>query len=300
MMSVLSFLNYLLIMLLLSGCAAQFPHIDIPKSEPVAKQLNHGQQPRVALVLGSGSSKGFSHVGVLKVLEKNHIPVDLIVGTSAGSIVGALYADKPSARSLRRIILNARRKDVIDFSLFNAPTGVVSGAGLQNFLVKHLRARSFEQLKIPFIAVAVDLESGKVHQFRSGPIAPAVNASSAVPPFFRPVKIYGRTYVDGGLVDPVAVDVAKQFNPKIIIAVSLDDALSKDVPTSSPGVFFRGFDMMLSKLNEYSANGADVIISPKMGEVSMFDEKKCPELMRAGEIAAEKALPAIKKLLAER
>jgi len=287
---------FFIFVLLLSSCATQFPKIDIPNTEPPAKKIDH-LHPRVVLVLGSGSARGFSHAGVLKVLEDNHIPIDLIVGTSAGSIVGSLYADNPSADSLQNILLTAKRNEVIDFSLLNIPSGAVSGAGLQYFLIKNLHAASFDQLKIPFVAVAVDLQSGKIHVFKSGPIAPAVNASSAAPPFFRPVKIYGRTYVDGGLIDPVAVDVAKQFHPKIIIAVMLDYPLPNSLPSSSPRVFLRGFDMMLLKLNESSARGADIIIRPDVGYIDMFEENGRAKLMHAGEVAAKKALPNIRKLL---
>lgn len=291
------YINYLLAsILLLSGCAQKFPQIEIPISEPHSKRMDN-LRPRVALVLGSGSARGFAHAGVLKVLEENNIPVDLIVGTSAGSIVGSLYADNPLAQTLQHTLLRAKRNEVIDFSPFNILTGSVSGAGLQNFLIKHLRAKSFDQLKIPFVAVAVDLVSGKSHAFKSGPIAPAVNASSAAPPFFRPVKIYGRTYIDGGLTDPVPVDIAKQFRPKIIIAVKLDYPLSKKISLNSPSIFLRGFYIMLLKLHGASAQGADVVISPKFGHVDMFQEEGRKEIIEAGEAATRKALPSIKRLL---
>jgi NTE family protein len=257
------------------------------------------KQPEVILVLGSGSSRGFAHAGVLKVLEENHIPIDMIVGTSAGSIVGALYADHPSASSLQQLIMNTSRDQVMDFSLMNIRTGVVSGNQLQNFLIQHMRAKSFEQLTIPFVAVAADLDSGKIHVFGSGPIAPAVNASSAVPPFFRPVQLYGKTYIDGGMIDPVAVDVAQWFHPKMIIAVNLDSPLSSSLPTSTPGIFLRGVDMMMSQLNEYSASQADVVIHPKLFETDMFDGSTRKDLMQSGAVAAQNALPEIKRLLKE-
>lgn len=293
-------IKFLLIsVLFLGGCAQRFPRIEIPISEPPAKKMDR-LRPKVALVLGSGSARGFAHAGVLKVLQENNIPIDLIVGTSAGSIVGALYADNPNARELERALLTAKRTDVIDFSFFNIYSGPVSGAGLQNFLMKHLRAKTFDQLAIPFVAVAADLGSGKTHAFKSGPIIPAVNASSAAPPFFRPVKLYGRTYVDGGLTDPVAVDVAKEFHPKIIIAVKLDYPLSTPIPLHSLGVFLRSVDIMLLRLHKANTQAADVVICPKVGQVDMFQDKGRSELIKAGEIAARKALPEIKRLLKSR
>lgn len=284
--------------MLLDGCAAASPNLYIPHHEPPARRLEQ-VHPQVVLVLGSGSARGFAHAGVLKVLEANHIPIDIIVGTSAGSIIGALYADHPSAASLEHLLLTTPRNEVIDFSLMNIGSGLISGNQLQNFLIKHLHATTFEKLRIPFAAVATDLDTGKRHVFESGPIAPAVNASSAVPPFFRPVQLYGRTYIDGAMVDPIAVDIAQRFHPKIIIAVSLNSPLSKEVPTNSPGVLFRGIDMMLTSLNDYSASQANVIIRPQQAEISMFDGSKRADLIRAGEVAAQKVMPQIKRLLAK-
>lgn len=278
------------------GCAAPSPNLYVPQKEPTAHRVKQ-VHPEVILVLGSGSARGFAHAGVLKVLEENHIPIDMIVGTSAGSIVGALYADHPSASSLQQLLLSTSRNEVIDFSLMNISSGIISGNQLQNFLVKQLHAKTFDKLRIPFVAVATDLNTGKIHAFESGPIAPAVNASSAVPPFFRPVQLYGKTYIDGGMVDPVAVDVAQQYHPKIIIAVSLSSPLSKDMPTNSPGVLLRGIDMMMTQLNEHSASEAQVVIRPKQDEISMFDGSKRKDLIRAGEVATRKVMSQIKRLL---
>jgi len=285
--------------LILTGCAATAPNLFIPQREPSAHYLKR-VHPQVILVLGSGSSRGFAHAGVLKVLEDNHIPIDMIVGTSAGSIVGALYADHPSAASLQQLLMTTHRNEVMDFSLMNIRTGVISGNQLQRFLIQHMQAKTFEHLTIPFVVVAADLDAGSIHVFGSGPIAPAVNASSAVPPFFRPVQLYGRTYIDGGMIDPVAVDVAESFHPKIIIAVNLDAPLSTSIPSSTPGIFLRGVDMMMSQLNDYSSSHADVVIHPKLDEVNMFDGSTRKHLMQAGVVAAEKALPEIKRLLKQK
>jgi NTE family protein len=295
LMSIKKVFLLIIVSLIFTGCVTA-PQIPMPSQEPPTAYLDK-LHPQVILVLGSGGARGFSHVGVLKVLEENHIPIDMIVGTSAGSIVGALYADQPSAAHLRNLLLSAKRDKVIDFSIFNIPTGAISGAGLQNFLYTNMHAKTFNQLRIPFVAVASNLETGQLHIFASGPIAPAVNASSAAPPFFRPVKMYGQLYADGGLIDPVSVDVAKRFHPKIIIAVRLDTGLSTTMPTHAPGYFLRGFDLMLINLTRYSAQDANVIIIPKLGDINMFEDAQRPALMREGELAAEKSIPEIKKLL---
>ncbi len=286
---------FILSIIFLSSCTT-IPPIQIPDKEPVSQRLKH-LHPNVVLVLGSGSARGFAHAGVLKVLEENHIPIDLIVGTSAGAIVGSLYADHPSADWLIRLLLTTHRNEVIEYSLLNIRQGIISGTKVQSFLINHMRAKTFDELPIPFVAVATNLLTGRIHVFGSGPIAPVVNASSAIPPFFSPVKLYGNNYIDGGIVDPVAVDVAKRFHPKIIIAVSLDFPLSRDIPTNSLSVFLKGVNMMLLRLNDYSAEGAQVIITPQIGETGMFDGDKRLNTIHAGEVAARKALPTIKKLL---
>ena len=294
--SLICLVNFLFL-LVLSACATTPPAIEVPAQEPPVSYPKNFH-PQVILVLGSGGARGFSHVGVLEILEKNHIPIDMIVGTSAGSIVGALYADHPDAANVRKLLLTARRDKVIDFSIINLPSGPISGTGLQNFLITSMRAKTFNQLQIPFVAVAANMETGKLHVFASGPIAPAVNASSAAPPFFRPVAIYGKTFADGGLIDPVSVDVAKRFHPKIIIAVRLDSTLAKKLPTYSPGNFLRGFNMMLLQLSKYSAQDANIIITPETGDIDMFEDAGRAESMRAGEVATAKQISAIKKLLA--
>ncbi len=274
------------------------PPVTAPLTEPKSTYLRK-VHPQVILVLGSGSARGFAHAGVLKALEKNHIPIDMIVGTSAGSIVGALYAGHPSASALEQLLLTTPKSQVIQFSLINIFSGPFRGDVLQRYLISHIKAASFDQLEIPFIAVATNIKTGQIHAFSSGPIAPAVNASSAAPPFFKPVQLYGETYVDGGLVDPVAVDVAQKFHPKIIIAVNLAPYLSEKISHANMGVLMRGFGMMLSKLSQYSAEKADIIIHPKMGDIDMFDGVDRKQSMKAGFETTMHQMPAIKKLLAE-
>lgn len=294
---IISFLLVSMTPFILGGCETTIPAYNLPNKEPSAQRMAH-IKPRVVLVLGSGSARGFAHAGVLKVLEQNGIPIDMIVGTSAGSIVGSLYADHPSAAYLQKLLIQTKREQVIDYSLMNINRGMVTGTQLQVFLKEHIQARTFNELEIPFIAVATDLETGKVHTFKSGPIPPAVNASSAAPPFFQPVQLYGKTYIDGAVVDPIAVDIARKFHPKVIIAVNLNYKLSREIPSNISGVLLKSVEMMLLQLNNYSAAQADVMIQPKPLDIGMFDGQKRKRLIKAGEEATRTALPAIKKLLA--
>lgn len=284
-------------LVVLTGCATYPKDQETSAKEPPAPAYLKNFHPRVALVLGGGSARGFAHAGVIRALEANHIPIDLIVGTSAGSIVGALYAGHPSATALENTLLKADRDRVIDFSYWYLMSGPVRGRGLQTFINDNISATDFSRLPIPLMVVATDLATGSAHVFQSGPVAPAVNASSAMSPWFHPVTLYGRTYIDGGFVDPVPVRVAKQFHPKVIIAVSLNYKFDPSIPVNSPSTFLRGIYFTLSKLNDYSAAGADVVINPAFGHIDTFEDKHRDKIMRAGELAALNAMPQIRKLL---
>lgn len=283
----------------LNSCGTIQHPDNFPVTEPSTAYLKT-LHPDVVLVLGSGSSRGFAHAGVIKVLEDNHIPIDLIVGTSTGSIVGALYADQPSATRLQKLLLTSQRNEIISISYSHLFTGFFSGRALQNYLTKNMRAKTFPELKIPMIAVATDMYENQIHLFASGPIAPAVNSSSAVIPFFRPVKLYGQTYIDGGYLDPVAVDVAKRFHPKLIIAVNLKYPLPAEIPTNSLGILLRTYNIMQLKLGKYSSKNADIVIEPEIGEMEMFDGSGREKVMLSGEIATNKVLAQIKKLLKQK
>lgn len=283
-----------IMLILLSGCAAVVD-IPIPKKEPAPLQLK--KRPRVALVLGGGGARGYAHVGVINTLAKAGIPIDLIVGTSAGSLVGALYADSANARFVERTMRRTSFFDLADFTLVSSGGGFISGRQLQHFMLKKMRARTFDQLKIPLVVVTTDLYSGKAKVLSSGPIPPAVNASSAMPGAIHPVKLYGHTLVDGGLLEQVPVSVAKKYHPMIIIAVNLEADLAPEMPTSFVGVFQRAFDITFHAISEHSCEGADVMIHPNVGTVGTFDLSQKTHLIHAGEVAAQKALPKIKALL---
>lgn len=291
------YIAVLFISFMVTACSLTQPIVvPLPKKEPPATHLKK-IHPNVVLVLGSGSARGFAHAGVLKALEQNHIPIDMIVGTSAGSIVGALYAGNPSATALEQLLMQTPKNQVIQISVSHIFQGPLRGDILQRYLTSHIKATSFDQLKIPLVAVATNLKTGNVHEFNSGPIAPAVNASSAAPPFFQPVELYGETYFDGGIVDPVAVDIAKKYHPKVIIAVDLAPLVSHSMSNNGAGVFMRGFSMMLAKLSNYSAAGADVIIRPNIGDVGMFDGSERKQTIDLGYQMAMNKMAAIKQLL---
>lgn len=188
---------------LLSACASiQRPRIDIPRTAPPPPKLK--KKVEVALVLGAGGSRGLAHLGVIEVLEKEGIPIDLIVGSSAGSLFGVLYADNPDVAAVKEKVIHLKKKDLLDPSLtalIQATmrlTGPIQGNALEQFLVKELIAKNFEELVIPVVAVATNVDNNHITLLRSGPIAPAIHASSALPPLFSPVELYRQTLICGG------------------------------------------------------------------------------------------------------
>lgn len=285
---------------ILTSCGSN-PHIvAVPETAPSPKKLG---KVKVAVILGAGGSKGLAHLGVLEVLEENNISIDLIVGCSAGSIIGALYADNPNSLDLRDRLINLKRKDLLDTSWFSAlqspwrPKGPVQGYLLQKFLVDNLQTQNFEDLKIPFICATCDLHTGELFAIRSGPIAPAVLASCSIPPFFAPIELYGKTLVDGGVTDPVPVDLATPFKPDLIIAIDIATPLSDRKPSNLISITNRCAHISYLELSKLRAKQADVTVKPNLKAASMFDDSQNWRLYELGREAALEKLEEIKQKL---
>jgi NTE family protein len=283
---------------LLCACAGMQPNIGIPKTMP--KPLKLAKQPRVALVLGAGGARGFAHAGAVKILQDAGIPIDLIVGTSVGSFYGALLADSGDATIAGQIMLSTSFWNLADIANVPSLSGLMQGYHYQKFLLHHMQARWFNQLKIPLVVVATDLKTGKECVISSGPIAPAAEASSAIPGAVRPAYLYGHILVDGGMLDPIPVNIAKRYHPKVIIAINISQQLSTYVPYTAVGVYDRAYDISWRQLSRLSAKDADIIIRPQVGAIGTFEVEKKYQLFYEGEVAAYHALPAIKKILREK
>lgn len=285
----------IILALLLCSCAGTRPPITIPASPPPAPPLKH--PPRVALVLGSGGARGFAHLGVLQVLQWAGIPIDLVVGASAGSYVASLFADSGSATKTYNILMDADFWNFADIGNFPSLTGIIKGYRLEKYLLKHMQARTFRQLKINYVAATTDLKTGESYFIKSGPVPPAVLASAAVPGVVRPVHIYGRTLIDGGVADPVPVNAAKPYHPEVIIAVNIAEQIPKKLPDNAIDIYLRANDIIWQRLTEYSLDGASIIIRPDVGDVGTFDLKARYKMYLAGYRAAMQALPRIKRML---
>ncbi|MCB1074153.1 MAG: patatin-like phospholipase family protein [Simkania sp.] len=256
--------------------------------------------PKIALVLGGGGSKGLAHVGVIRELEEAGIHPDLIVGCSAGALIGALYADDPDIDRLEELLLNLKRKDLLDFSLFSSRFGVVKGNSLKAFLQENLHAHSFDGLKIPLVVVATDLHTGELLELGAGPLVPALCASSAVPGVFKPVSYLGRFLVDGGAVDPVPVRVAKKYGAQVIIAVDVGERLSDTEIVHFFGIVKRGLEISYRQLSKEAAREADILLQMNFQGFGMFSDEQNLEIYEQGRAKARELLPRIEQIISER
>ena len=252
---------------------------------------------KIAVVLGAGASKGFAHIGVLKVLEAQKIPIDMIVGTSAGSIVGSLYASGKSAFELQEIALKMDKDNVIDYDWKIWSGGLIKGDKLENFINAYVKNAPLEKLKIPFYAVATNIGTGEEVVFARGNTGMAVRASCSVPAVFQPMKIGKITYVDGGVVNPVAVDVARQNGADVVIAVDISGGLSGRVPDGMLDALKKSVDIMYERIAAFQIKNADVVIRPDMRGIGSTDMDKFNEAILEGEKAATLKLPEIQKIL---
>ena len=284
------------VVLMLAACPSH--NSDKSDNKPHTQTANTAKPKAVvALALGGGASKGFAHIGIIKVLKENNIPVKVVTGTSAGSIVGSLYASgmSPDRLELEAEILG--KTDLVDLTL--SSSGFIKGEKLQNYINYKVGNRSIQQFPIKFAAVATDFESGKAVAFNRGNVGQAVRASASIPNVFQPTVIGGRRYVDGGLSQPVPVSAAKKQGANFIIAVDISARPVKNVNKSFFSYLDQTFNVMSIPLLQHELGQANVVIKPQvleMGSIGGFDQKQ--RAIQLGEEAARAALPEIKRKLA--
>lgn len=267
-----------------------------PAVMPPARELK--VRPRVALALGGGGFHGAAHIGVLKALTESKIPVDFIAGTSSGSLVGALYCDNPDIDSIIPLIMETKSSTVFDFSLVRSKMGFVSGARLQKYIRLNCAARNIEDMKIPFVAVATDLLNGETVPLAAGPLAASVNASCAIPMVFEPVKMYGKTLVDGGIMDNVPIDVCRSYKADVVIAVDImADIDSVESIDNFIRVGYKSLLLAIGRNKKYKLAQADVVITPNLKDMPMMSSKNNHQVFDSGYIAAKRMIPEILKAL---
>lgn len=250
--------------------------------------------PKVAVVLGGGGARGFAHVGVLRELEKEKIPVDFVVGTSVGSLIGVLYADSGSVLDLEYTALTIEKEDLFDYGALSVLSGgFVKGERLQKFLEKTLKHKTIESMPVKFAAVAVDVRTGETVVFRTGAPAPAVRASCAIPGAFVPVQHQGRTLVDGGVTNPIPADVARSMGAEVVLSVAIPAEVPREAPSNPVTVALQSAAIMAQQIGELRAKESDVVVRPKVGDVAFDDFTQKKRLMDAGVAAAKVAMPDI-------
>lgn len=292
--------NLLLLLLtfLLVACAAPQPiqYKNVVQPQAVLIEPVQSDKPIVALALGSGGERGFAHIGVIKALEENGIHIDIIVGTSAGSVVGALYAGGYKSDELEQLAIKLDQDQLNDFEL--SKRGYIRGEQLQDFINRALKNRSIEQLNKPFVAIATQLSSGNAVAFNQGNTGMAVRASSSIPGVFNPVLIGGEEYVDGDLKKPVPVSVAREMGADIVIAVDIsqqpkDNPLPQDIIDT----LTQSIRIMRQSIVARELESAQVVIRPVIGLTPDIDVASKQRLIKVGEDAAIAAIPQIREWL---
>ncbi len=280
----------------LAGCQsappAPPPVVVAPPAPP--KPL---RPPRIGLALGGGAARGFAHIGVIQVLEEAGIKPDLVVGTSAGSLVAALYATGRPGADLARLALAMDESAITDWSF--PGRGLIRGEALARYVREQTGGKLIEQLPLPLGIVATDLDSGAAVLFQRGDIGAAVRASSAVPAVFQPVKIGNREYVDGGLVSPVPVRFARQMGAELVIAVDISSPPDGNATSDPFKMLLQTFAIMGRSINQFELKDADVVWRPRLAGVGSGDFTARKRAIDAGREAALAGLAGLRQRLAE-
>lgn len=253
---------------------------------------------KVALVLGGGSARGIAHLGVLKVLKREKIPIDLVVGTSVGSLMGAVYALGLPLGPAIEAATNINWKNLSDFVI--SKIGLLEGRDLEKVIGKSINWKTFEDLKIPLAIVATDVENSEEVVYTSGNLVKIIRASCSIPGVFIPPRIEGRLLIDGGIKNTVPVSVAREMKADFVIAVDVGFCLKKGLVKNIFQVILQAMQIMGQELNDYQTMSADVAIRPDLGDLDQLAFPRAKEAIEKGEKAAEEAMPYLIKSLKEK
>ena len=290
----------LLLGLLLSGCASGPVQVApvAPPEAPAETAVVAKRPPRIGLALGGGAARGFALVGVIQVLEEAGVRPDLVVGTSAGSLVAAIYASGKSGAQLQQIAESMEEAMLTDWTLPIFGRGMLRGEALARYVNAQVAGKLIEDMAMPLGIVATDLNSGEGILFRRGDTGSAVRASSAVPSVFQPVRIGAHEYVDGGLVAPVPVGYARQMGAELVIAVDISSAPRGNAADGALQVLLQTFAIMGNSINAFELRDADVVVRPALKGVGGADFSARRRLIDAGRAAMLAALPQYRARLA--
>jgi NTE family protein len=252
--------------------------------------------PRIGLALGGGAARGFAHIGVIQVLEEAGIRPNLVVGTSAGSLVAALYASGKTGTELASLAQSMDEGAITDWSF--PGRGLIRGEALARYVREQTGSKTIEQLQLPLGIVATDLDSGDGILFQRGDTGIAVRASSAVPAVFQPVRIGAREYVDGGLVSPVPVRFARQMGAELVIAVDISSPPDGAPTGDAMRMLLQTFSIMGRSINFFELKDADVVMRPKLAGVGSADFAARSRAIASGREAAVALMPELRARIA--
>lgn len=296
-MNLLSMSRVLPVVMLTALLAACADNVRPTAPAPVAVAPPPVPEIRVGIALGGGAAKGFAHIGVIKMLHASGIRPVVVSGTSAGSVVGAMYASGMDAFQLQQHAVALDESSIRDVSLFSG--GVMKGQKLQDYVNRLVDNRPIERMRIPFAAVSTQLETGQRTVFTRGNTGQAVRASSSVPGVFEPVAIGKWHYVDGGIVSPVPVDAARQLGADFVIAVDISTKASGKAPGSLLGNINQSIAIMGQKLGEQELARADAVVRPNVRDIGPTDFVERNNAILEGERAALAAMPQIRARLSQ-
>lgn len=263
-------------------------------------------RPKIGLALGGGGPKGLAHIGVIKVLEKNNIPIDYIAGTSAGAMVGGMYAYLKDIDSLEKHFLSKNWMQMLSY--FADPSfkgGFIQGNRMEEFLQEYLQSATFDKTSIPFRATAVDLQTGKLNELHDGLLSTSIRASCAIPMLFRPVEIDKHLFVDGGLLSSVPVQTVKNMGADIVIAVQLNRYYEPTHDLKTLSILEVGeyaLNLVERQIADSEITQADFVIQPKVAHVhwnNFIQLEKRENGILLGEEAAQSSIALIKLQVAE-
>ena len=254
---------------------------------------------RIGLALGGGAARGFAHIGVIKALEARGVRIDVVCGTSAGSVVGALYASGMNGIAINKLALTMDQASISDWAMPFRTRGFLQGVALQNYVNTTLNNRPLEKMSKPFGVVATDLRSGEPILFQRGNTGIAVRASCSLPSIFEPVAIGGHEYVDGGLVSPVPASFARKMGADFVIAVDISARPEAATTQNSFDVLLQTFTIMGQTIKTYELEKyADVVIRPSLAAMSGTDFGQRNAAILAGEEAVARIFPELQRKLA--